>query len=587
MSGNGGDIEREVERFVRRVGRVADTPGIIQLLAEDAAMLSLCRRLVNTSSRQEPELWQAFDAVCRRHKVDGRAFKRKIAPAARSLGIAAGKAAQVDYYAILGVSSTATADEIQKAYRRKAKELHPDMRKAENDQAFLALSEAYGVLKDPELRRNYDENARDREVWCEPPSCSFPDARNAGDKPKRRRYIVQLGVVIGVLVLAAVIFSVIYEQREISESLYQSLDREIKTSAKTSPSRPVEKGGGRLSPTPVEAPEKASQKTAARPADDGTLVARADKAEEPESEPVPVSAPAARAPETQAAPTAPRPVSPPGHVAEAKPGADFAQPGALPAEAEKPVASPAPVAVSPPATSRQSEMEAFLRAMMANKAQPEPPERRADAPQKDHSAENRHPTQQQAPKRADALAMLTEIAHRDGVDEDAGDARGQGRPPVGGEKTKAVQAEPKTHSAAPDNKPPEEEESADVGDPLQPEQQDDMERIRGFVEAFRHSYESRNAADFASFFATDAVDNGLPFSQLRYQRLFELVKEIRYKINLQRVVRVVGAQQLSADGTYQLAWLPYGGSWQEKAGRFHFDLVEDGEGFKVQRFRDE
>src|SRR6056297_3013426 len=66
--------------------------------------------------------------------------------------------AKRDYYEILGLSKGATADEIKKAYRKKAKELHPD-RNADNPDAeaqFKEANEAYDVLKDTDKKAAYD-----------------------------------------------------------------------------------------------------------------------------------------------------------------------------------------------------------------------------------------------------------------------------------------------------------------------------------------------------------------------------------------------------------------------------------------------
>ncbi len=66
--------------------------------------------------------------------------------------------AKRDYYDVLGVSRGASADDIKKAYRRKAKELHPD-RNADNPQAeaqFKEVNEAYDALKDADKKAAYD-----------------------------------------------------------------------------------------------------------------------------------------------------------------------------------------------------------------------------------------------------------------------------------------------------------------------------------------------------------------------------------------------------------------------------------------------
>jgi molecular chaperone DnaJ len=65
----------------------------------------------------------------------------------------------VDYYSVLGLDKTATADDIKSAYRKLAKEYHPDVNKSpEAEEKFKQISEAYDTLSDTKKRFEHDHN---------------------------------------------------------------------------------------------------------------------------------------------------------------------------------------------------------------------------------------------------------------------------------------------------------------------------------------------------------------------------------------------------------------------------------------------
>src|SRR5256886_16956765 len=73
-----------------------------------------------------------------------------------------------DYYKTLGVPKNATTDDIKKAYRKLARQHHPDVnRKPEAEKKFKEINEANEVLSDPEKRKRYDTVGPDWEQFAQ------------------------------------------------------------------------------------------------------------------------------------------------------------------------------------------------------------------------------------------------------------------------------------------------------------------------------------------------------------------------------------------------------------------------------------
>jgi formylglycine-generating enzyme required for sulfatase activity len=132
---------------------------------------------------------------------------------------------ELDFYAVLGVPKNAPGAEIRRAFRARAKELHPDSQLAADHEAggeFSLLSEAYETLKDPARRKAYDgELSRRRQI-----------AAHGGERP---RHAFAKGLAAGLLAAVLAIGAKIYLDRAVFKLSGSKIQESLRVPASERP----------------------------------------------------------------------------------------------------------------------------------------------------------------------------------------------------------------------------------------------------------------------------------------------------------------------------------------------------------------
>ncbi len=157
-----------LKRLVLEVRKASDTPDLISILSGDQELLRLVQRILNPPTLKNAGFLKEVERTCRQENITSHEVRRRLAPAAAALGLA-GKSEECaeGFYDILNVPFNASSSVIRKAYRVRARQLHPDAQPDADPAHFSRLAEAYRVLSNPELRERYDRQRKENSCWFE------------------------------------------------------------------------------------------------------------------------------------------------------------------------------------------------------------------------------------------------------------------------------------------------------------------------------------------------------------------------------------------------------------------------------------
>ena len=184
----------ELRRFIKAVLAASDTATLVQMVTYRGGWADLCVRILAALAEDAPTCRELEDA-CRQNGIQPTHLRRRLEPVAKVLGSGQdGGESPGDHFEMLGVSPDATTQEIRRAFRRRARQLHPDH--GGDTQAFIELTRAYHTLGNPERRRRYEAQDQPTVVAWSPPPPVAP--------PKRpRRSFLPLVAALSLLILTA------------------------------------------------------------------------------------------------------------------------------------------------------------------------------------------------------------------------------------------------------------------------------------------------------------------------------------------------------------------------------------------------
>jgi hypothetical protein len=115
--------------------------------------------------------------------------------------------------------------------------------------------------------------------------------------------------------------------------------------------------------------------------------------------------------------------------------------------------------------------------------------------------------------------------------------------------------------------------------------EDQTDRLRSFLSLYCETYESKDLNKFNTFFASNAIENNMPFHELlpKYSRNMEMVESFNYWIELVAYSLQPNTGNVKIKGNFFTKFRLQGGTWQENSGNISMELMESGESYLVKR----
>ena len=121
--------------------------------------------------------------------------------------------------------------------------------------------------------------------------------------------------------------------------------------------------------------------------------------------------------------------------------------------------------------------------------------------------------------------------------------------------------------------------------PLGGRTEDQTNRLRSFISHYCETYESKDLKKFATFFSSDATENGVPFNRLlpNYTRNMEMIENFYYWIELLAYSSQPDTGNVKIKGKYFTKFRFHEGTWKENSGNISMELIESNESYVIKR----